>query len=62
MTLRHLLKQILQPLPGFAGMFQRREQLREHARTIESMRTALEQAAEERQQAEQQKWQAVRDR
>jgi len=43
-TFRHFLKQILQPLPGFAGMFQRRQQLREHARTIESLRT---QAAEQ---------------
>ncbi len=62
MTFRHFLKQILQPLPGFAGLFQRRERLREQGRTIETMRAALAQAAEERKQAEEQKWQAVRER
>jgi hypothetical protein len=37
-TFRHFLKKILRPVPGFAGVFQRREQLLEHARSIESMR------------------------
>ena len=62
MTFRHFLKQILQPLPGFAGLFQRRERLREQGRTIETMRAALAQAAEERKQAEEQKLLAVRER
>lgn len=69
MTFRHALKLLLRRVPGFAGMFRRREQLREQARTIETMRTALAQADAEkaaavrqREQAEAEKWDAIRQR
>jgi hypothetical protein len=41
-TFRHFLKQTLRPLPGFAGMFQRREQLREQGRAIELLRARVQ--------------------
>lgn len=62
MTFRHALKLLLRRVPGFAGMFRRRELLREQARAIETLGAALEQAAQERKQADADKWEAIRAR
>ena len=68
-TFRYFLKRILRPIPGFAGMLRRREQLREQARTIETLQTEFAQAQEQtqaavraREQADSEKWAAIRER
>jgi len=66
---RHFLKVILQRVPGFGRILRMREQLRDQARAIDTMRVALAQAEadrwqaiREREQAVAEKWEAVRGR